>query len=119
MACPVAERVRALKSGGTAIGWVVHPQTSMANETFTISGLPEGYYEVQIFRTWRGSYLKPHTAESRDGKLTVTIPELRTSRGHASHIGRDVAFKIKLKGSDSGASERPPGSTRRRESLRN
>ena len=84
----------ALRDGRFVFGWVVHPQTSVARESFTVAGLPEGRYEVRLYRTWRGRYLDPTTVQCRDGKLTVTIPELKTTGGHASHIGNDVAFKI-------------------------
>jgi hypothetical protein len=85
----------AMKGDKLIFGWVVNPRTSVANESFTISGLPEGRYDVRLYRTWRGRYLDTRTVESRDGRLTCTIPELKTSRGHALHIGNDVAFKIR------------------------
>ncbi|MHC4399153.1 MAG: DUF5060 domain-containing protein [Planctomycetota bacterium] len=84
----------AMKSDRITFGWVVNPRTSVANESFTILKLPDGEYEVQLYRTWRGSYLKEQKVACRDGILSVTIPELKTTRGHASHIGHDVAFKI-------------------------
>jgi hypothetical protein len=84
----------AIRSGDFAFGWVVNPRTSVANETFTISGLKDGDYEVRLYRTWRGRYLDPQTLQCREGKLAVTIPELRTTGGHASYIGNDIAFKI-------------------------
>lgn len=84
----------AMKSDKLVLGWMVNPRTSVANESFTISGLKDGDYEVRLYRTWRGRYMDPQTVPSRGGKLTVTIPELRTTGGHASHIGNDVAFKI-------------------------
>ena len=83
-----------MRSGDFAFGWVVNPRTSVANESFTISGLKDGDYEVRLYRTWRGRYLDPQTVQCRDGKLTVTIPELRTTGGHASYIGNDIAFKV-------------------------
>ncbi len=84
----------AMKSDKLIFGWVVNPRVSLANESFTISGLPEGKYEVRLYRTWRGRNLREQTVECRNGKLTCTIPELKTTRGHALHIGNDVAFKI-------------------------
>ena len=84
----------AMRSGDFAFGWVVNPRTSVANESFTISGLRDGDYEVRLYRTWRGRYVDPQTVQCRDGKLTITIPELRTTGGHASHIGNDIAFKV-------------------------
>jgi hypothetical protein len=84
----------AMRAGAFVIGWVVNPRTSVANESFTVSGLADGQYELRLYRTWRGRYMDPQTIECRDGILTYTIPELRTSRGHALHIGNDVAFKI-------------------------
>jgi len=84
----------AMKSDKIIFGWVVNPRTSVANESFTISGLPDGDYEVRLYRTWRGRYMDRHTVECSAGKLTDTIPELKTTGGHALHIGNDVAFKI-------------------------
>jgi hypothetical protein len=84
----------AMKSDRLIFGWVVHPKTSVAKESFTIAGLKDGNYEVRLYRTWRGRYLDPQTLPCRDGKLTVTIPELATTGGHALHIGNDIAFKI-------------------------
>jgi len=84
----------AMKSDKLIFGWVVNPRTSVANETFTISDLPEGSYEVRLYRTWRGRFMDSQTIKSQNGKLTCTIPELRTTRGHALHIGNDIAFKI-------------------------
>ena len=84
----------ALKSDRLIFGWMVNPQTSLARESFMISGLKDGDYEVRLYRTWRGLYLEPQTLTCRDGKLTVTIPELQTASSHASNIGHDIAFKI-------------------------
>ncbi len=84
----------AMRSDKLTFGWVVNPRTSVASESFTISGLPDGSYDVRLYRTWRGRYLDNQTIESHDGRLTCTIPELRTTGGHALYIGNDVAFKI-------------------------
>ncbi len=84
----------AMKSDKLIFGWIVNPRTSVANESFTISGLPDGRYDVRLYRTWRGQYLDAQTIESREGKLTCMIPELKTTGGHALHIGNDIAFKI-------------------------
>jgi hypothetical protein len=84
----------AMKSDKLIFGWVVNSKTSVAKESFTISGLKDGAYEVRLYRTWRGRYLEPQTVECRSGKLSVTIPELTTTGGHALNIGNDVAFKI-------------------------
>jgi len=84
----------AMKSEELIFGWIVNPRVSVANVEFTISGLPDGIYEVELYRTWRGSALEKHTVTCSGGKLVDTIPELLTRRGHAYHIGNDVAFKI-------------------------
>jgi hypothetical protein len=84
----------AMKSDKLVFGWVVNPKTSVAKQSFTITGLKEGDYEVRLYHTWRGRYLDPQLVPCRDGKLSVTIPELKTTGGHASHIGHDVALKI-------------------------
>ena len=54
----------------------------------------DGEYDVRLYRTWRGRYLDRQTVECKGGKLTCTVPELKTTGGHALHIGSDVAFKI-------------------------
>lgn len=77
-----------------AFGWLVNPETSVANESATLLNMPDGAYDVQLYRTWRGSFLDKQTALCRGGKLSLTVPELRTRSGHASHIGHDVAFQI-------------------------
>ena len=84
----------AMTSDKIVFGWVVNPRVSVAKESFTVSGLNDGNYEVRIYHTWRGQYLDADTVQCRDGKLTVTIPELTRSQDHASYIGNDVAFKI-------------------------
>jgi len=84
----------AMKSDKLIFGWIVNPKTSVARDSFTISGLADGKYEVRLYRTWRGRYLEGQTLECSGGKLTCTIPELKTTGGHALHIGNDVAFKI-------------------------
>ncbi|HUU29837.1 MAG TPA: DUF5060 domain-containing protein [archaeon] len=87
----------AMKSDRIVFGWVVNPRESVANVKFTVSGLPDGDYEVELYRTWRGEYLEKHTVACSGGKLTDTVPELLTKGGHANHIGNDVAFKIRPK----------------------
>ena len=84
----------AIKSDKLVFGWLVNPRTSVANESLMISGLGDGKYSVRLYRTWAGSYLPEQIVDCRDGKLTVTIPELKTTAEHASLIGHDVAFKI-------------------------
>jgi hypothetical protein len=38
-------------------GWVVNARESVANATFTVSGLVDGEYEVDIYHTWSGRFL--------------------------------------------------------------
>ena len=84
----------AMRSDDLLFGWIVNPRAGVAGESFTIPKLPDGKYDVRLYRTWRGKYLERQTVECKNGKLTCTIPELKTTRGHALHIGNDVAFKI-------------------------
>ena len=84
----------AMKSDQLIFGWVVNPRAGVANKSFTIAGLKDGEYQVRLYRTWKGQYLEPQTIQCQNGKLTVTIPELQATGGHASNIGNDVAFKI-------------------------
>ena len=86
--------VYAMKSSEIVFGWAVNPHTSVANETFTLTGIPDGTYEVRLYRTWRGLYLDAETVACSEGKLSITIPELNTTGGHAYHIGNDVAFMV-------------------------
>lgn len=85
----------AMGSESLIFGWLVNPRSGVAGESFTISGLADGTYDVRLYRTWRGRYLDAQTLDCRDGTLTVSVPELATTGGHAYHIGDDVAFKIR------------------------
>ncbi len=84
----------AIKSKKLIFGWLANPRTSVANESFTISGLPDGKYSVRLYRTWNGSFLPEQVVDCRDGQLTASVPELRPTDSHALHIGHDVAFRI-------------------------
>ena len=84
----------AMGSPEMVFGWMVNPASGVAGESFTVTGLAGGEYEVRLYRTWRGEYLEPQRLQAAGGKLTVSIPERKTTRGHADHIGADVAFKI-------------------------
>jgi hypothetical protein len=83
----------AMKGDKTVFGWLANPRTSVADESFTVSGLPNGKYSVRLYHTWGGRYLPEQTVDCQEGKVTATIPELRP-RGHAAFIGHDIAFKI-------------------------
>ena len=100
---PVALKVSngdgwAIEGGAVTFGWVANPSSGIANETFSVPGLPDGDYDVHLYRTWRGLYMDPIAATSKDGTLTVKVPELRPRGGRAQNIGNDVAFKIVKKG---------------------
>lgn len=82
----------AMQSGPMAYGWVVNMRETLADESFTLTGMPDGEYEVTLYKTWRGTPLDPRTVTCANGSLTVTIPELRTTGGRANQIGNDVAF---------------------------
>jgi hypothetical protein len=83
-----------MASGVKAFGWIVNSKEGVAREEFTINGLSEGKYDIQLFRTWAGDYMDKLTVSCVEGKLSFTIPELMPIRGLANHIGNDVAFKI-------------------------
>ena len=88
----------AMQGDPETFGWVANPLGGVAYETFTVEGLADGEYDVHLYRTWRGVYLEPQRARASGGKLTVTVPELKTARGHAYHAGNDVAFRVVPKG---------------------
>jgi hypothetical protein len=83
-----------MKSDSLIFGWVVHPGVGVANETFAVSGLRDGAYDVRLYKTWQGRRLDTLTIRARNGRLECAIPELRTTDGHASNMGDDVAFRI-------------------------
>jgi hypothetical protein len=90
----------AMQSKDLLFGWMANPASGVAGETFTVRGLADGPYEVRLYRTWRGAYLRPSSASASEGRLTVAIPELTTTDdGHAHHMGDDVAFTIRPLGS--------------------
>ena len=76
---------------------MVNARESVANATFTVSGLVDGEYEVDIYHTWSGRFLGKHMVNCQGGVLQDQIPELRTERGHARHIGNDIAFAARRK----------------------
>ncbi len=89
----------AMKSDDLIYGWIVNPTSGVAQESFTLSGLDDGDYEVRLYRTWAGRYLEPVSVATTDGRLKVTIPELVPQDAHANNIGDDVAFTISSKNS--------------------
>lgn len=84
----------AVESPAMTFGWVVNPMSGAARETFTVPGLPDGDYDVYIYRTWRGEYMPAIAATSAGGALTVKIPD---PAGRQS-LNDDVAFKLVKKG---------------------
>ncbi|RIK75569.1 MAG: hypothetical protein DCC67_15160 [Planctomycetota bacterium] len=84
----------AMKSDDLVFGWVANPMSGVAKETFTLSGLDDGHYELRLYRTWPGIYMEPLAIAAARGTLSVAIPELTSQSGHAQHMGDDVAFKL-------------------------
>lgn len=92
----------AMKSDLMIYGWVVNPMSGVARETFTITGLDDGEYDVRLYHTWNGRDVErdDSTLTAASGILSVSIPELLPREGHANHIGDDVAFTIVKQGTD-------------------
>ncbi len=84
----------AMKSDKLIFGWVVNPRTSVANDPSRSPALATATTKCGSTAPGAAGIWTPRRVPCRDGKLTVTIPELTTTGGHASHIGNDVAFKI-------------------------
>jgi hypothetical protein len=84
----------AMKSDETIFGWIANPMSGVAKESFTISGLVDGDYDIRLYRTWTGRYLERTTATAAEGKLTISIPEVHAREGRVQSIGDDIAFKI-------------------------
>lgn len=69
----------ALKTDDMIFGWLVHPKTSVANETLTIANLPERNYRVRLYHTW-GATTSNHNRSN--GKITASrspFPNYATS----------------------------------------
>jgi len=88
----------AMQSDALTFGWVVNPLNGIASETMTIPGLPDGEYDVHLYRPWRGVYAPMITAASKGGELMVKLPELKPVASRVQNLGNDVAFKIVKKG---------------------
>lgn len=88
----------AMQSGEQIFGWLVNPVSGVANESFTVEGLPDGQYVVSLFRTWRGFYMPPASVASQGGSMTIPIPLLSPQEGRGQNIGDDVAFRITPRG---------------------
>lgn len=82
-----------MKSEKIIFGWIVNSKGDVAGKTFTISGLPDGMYNIELYHTWRGRIIQTDKVTCVGGKLSETIPEL-IGKGSASYIGSDIAFKI-------------------------
>jgi len=84
----------AMRSDDQIFGWAANPSSGIARETISLSDIPNGSYDVRIYRTWQGEYLPPIPVDVTDGKLTFAMPELTAVEGHAQHLGDDAAFRI-------------------------
>jgi hypothetical protein len=84
----------AMRSGDQVFGWAANPSSGIARETISLAGVPNGSYDVRVYRTWRGEYLPPIPIDVTEGLVTFAMPELTAADGHAQHLGDDAAFKI-------------------------
>lgn len=88
----------AMQGEKLTFGWIVmHAQEQMSGREVTLSGLADGPYDIRFYRTWIGEYLKKQTAESRNGKMTMTVPTWYTRRGNPIYSDRDIAFRMTRK----------------------
>ena len=87
-----------MQGDGLTFGWYANVVDGVANETVTVPGLPDGDYDIHLYRPWRGVYMPAIAAVSRGGELTVKIPELKPVASRVQNMGNDVAFKIVKKG---------------------
>ena len=51
---------------------------AVPSQEITVRSLPPGRYAVEWFDTWKGEATKRETAECKDGKLPLRLPELTT-----------------------------------------
>ena len=85
-----------MKSESTAILWIQNRDSSWYNHNndevpsvdpfhLAVRGLPDGQYEVEWWKTWKGERVRTEQITVRDGLLSLTIPALKT----------DAALKIR------------------------
>jgi hypothetical protein len=81
----------AMGTGNEAFGWGRSYQgKDISGMRFTIEGLTDQAYTVVWYDTRNGKKINSYTANSRDGKLNIQVPEM--TEAHA-----DVAFKVRTR----------------------
>jgi hypothetical protein len=89
----------AIGSDQLIFGWAVNARTDMSGKTITLPDIGKGKYNLKLYHTWRGQFLRnedrtimEQTLESTRNKLSFDIPVLKVEGGHARYIGQDIAF---------------------------
>lgn len=100
--CQIVDRpnvlVCGMQSEGLAVLWIQNRDSSWYNHArdavrpldalgLAVLGLPDGRYDVQWWETWQGEPLRTEQLTVRDGRLPLTVPELKT----------DIAVKIRAR----------------------
>ncbi|MDX2250248.1 MAG: DUF5060 domain-containing protein [Bacteroidia bacterium] len=85
----------AMKSKEMIYGWIVNPNTDVAGDEVTLSGIMDGSYKLRLFHTWRGRFLdQTEILTATGGKLVFSIPQPVITGSHANYIGQDIAFVL-------------------------
>jgi hypothetical protein len=89
----------AIGSDQLIFGWAVNADTDMAGKTVTLKDVSKGDYNLKLYHTWRGQFLRNddrsemvQTVKTKGNSLSFDIPILKVEGGHARYIGQDIAF---------------------------
>lgn len=100
--CQIVDRpnvlVCGLQSERLAVLWLQNRDSSWYNHArdtvrpvdafgLAVLGLPDGLYDVQWWETWKGEPLRSEEIAVRAGRLSLTVPQLKT----------DIAVKIRAR----------------------
>jgi hypothetical protein len=60
-----------------------------------ITTIPEGKkYELKIYHTWRGRFIRQEEVLVSEGKIQFVIPILRIQGSHSNYVGQDIGFLL-------------------------
>ena len=96
-----------IQSSEVIFGWVVNSKSDVANDSFTLSSIINGRYNVRFFHTWRGEFIHEEEMTCTNESLTITVPFMRLTGSHANYIGQDIAFILKRLPEPSSLSVKP------------
>ena len=87
----------AMASDQMIFGWLVNADTDMAGKSVTVHGIEQGRYQLRLYQTWSGRFIRQDGEEERiistsGDALSFSIPVLKIQDSHAHYVGQDIAF---------------------------